>query len=89
MPTRTALITSGTTAATSADFVVDAGAPVSVFLKASAPDKNMYVVLERYDGSAYYTVGEIRFPGLIVNAPGTYRVRRDKAAVAFAVDSEK
>lgn len=89
MPTRTALITSGTTAATSSTFTVDAGAPASVFITSANPTPLMAAILEMYDGTSYFTIEEIRFPGRQVTAPGTYRVRRDKVAVAFAVDLVK
>lgn len=89
MPTRTNLLTSGTTAANSPTFVVDAGAPAAIHIASASPDSNMAAVLERYDGTSYYTVGQIAFPGAVVQGIGTYRVRRNKVPVAFAVDVEK
>lgn len=89
MPTRTNLISSGTSTASSATFVVDAGAPAAIHIASASPDPDMYCVLERYDGTSYYTVSEITHPGAVVQAIGTYRVRRDNYPVAFAVDVEK
>ena len=89
MPTRTNLIASGTTAANSSTFVVDAGAPAAIHITSATPNSNMTAVLERFDGTSYYTVAGIAFPGAVVQGIGTYRVRRDIVPTAFGVDVEK
>lgn len=86
------LIASGTTAATSADFTLADGQSTTLFLTdATGPDvANQAVALIQIKsaGGQYFTIGRLTHdnPVQVLAAPGTYRVKRDVAPVAFAVE---
>ena len=82
MPTKTDLLTSGTTAANSANFTVDANERASIIIIGATGS----VHLEYYDGAVYSSIKTIRYPGEVIIAPGTYRVSRSVVPYAFAVD---
>ena len=86
MPTRTNLIASGTTLASSATFAVDAGAPAAIHINGA---QGAMVVVERYDGTSYYHAFDIYEPGELIVGIGTYRVTRPACATAYQVDVEK
>jgi len=82
MPTKTDLLTSGTTAASSATFTVDATERATIMIIGAYGS----VELEYYDGADYASIKTITAPGEIIVAPGTYRVRRPLSTYAFSVD---
>lgn len=73
----TELIATGTTAATSSDIVVTAGAPVTVGLKGVEATSAIAIQLKD-DAGAYQNVGALTpyKPALAITAPGTYRLSR-------------
>lgn len=86
------LIASGTAEADSADFTLAAGEQVTLFLKDAAgttvnPHGVAQVHIKSADGE-YFMIGKIDTsqPAAVLSAPGTYRVRRLAAAVAYGVD---
>ena len=82
MPTKTDLLTSGTTAESSATFTVDATERASIIIIGAYGT----VDLEYYDGAAYAPIKTIFSPGEVIIAPGTYRVTRSVSPYAFSVD---
>lgn len=86
------IIASGTTAASSSDFTVVAGTPVTVFLKDAAGavvDQYARALIQIKDTAGeYFTVGVLTGyePALIIDGPGDYRVTRELATVAFGVN---
>ena len=82
MPTKTDLLTSGTTAAVSATFTVDANERATIMIIGAQGS----VDLEYYDGAAYAPIKSIVAPGEVIVAPGTYRVSRSVSPYAFSVD---
>ena len=86
------LIASGTAEADSADFTLAAGDQATLFLKDAAgttvnPHGVAQVHIKSADGE-YFLVGKLDTaqPAAVLSAPGTYRVRRLAAAVAYGVD---
>lgn len=86
------LIASGTAEADSADFTLTTGQNCTLFLKDAAGDTvppfSEALVQIKSAGLEYYTVGVITGanPAQLLEAPGTYRVRKRAATVAFGVD---
>ena len=82
MPTKTDLLTSGTTDAYSATFTVESTERASIIIIGAQGS----VDLEYYDGAAYASIKSIYAPGEVIVAPGTYRVHRSVSPYAFSVD---
>lgn len=78
----TQLIAVGTAAADSADIVVAAGTPATVFIKGAAdgpPDSGaVYAIKAKTAAATYHQIGQLdsKTPALAIDAPGTYRVSR-------------
>lgn len=89
------LISSGTTADSSADFTVAAGTPNTISLRDAdgvlAGDVAAVIDIKSSDG-VYRPVqnGSLHAhrPELVIDGPGTYRVRKFASAVAFGVDKD-
>jgi hypothetical protein len=86
------LIATGTAQADSADFALTDGQSTTIFLKDAAgttvpPLCNAAVQIKSAD-LEYFTVGTIDglTPAKVLQAPGTYRVRKHASADAFGVD---
>lgn len=92
------LLASATTEATSTDFAVTAGTPVTLFLKTATtdtlPSDGWAVVQIKSAGGAYYTVGDLKVTNStyarILDGAGTYRVKKFATAsgTAYGVDKE-
>lgn len=87
----TELIATGTADATSADIVVAAGTPVSVFLKDAAgplvDSQARAAIQQKTSAGDYFTVGELTGlnRAMAIDAPGTFRVQK-YAGVSFGVE---
>lgn len=87
------ILASGVTEAASSDVVVTI--PVSIFLTdASGPTvhpDSLADVQKKSNGGEYFTIGQLNLGNafaLSITSPGTYRVLRRAAAVAFAVEQD-
>lgn len=89
------LIASGTTEANSADIVVAAGTPTTISLfNADGVFGNdvAATVFQKSSGGVYRPVlgGNLtaQKPALVIDAPGTFRVKKYASTVAFGVDRD-
>lgn len=86
------IITSGTTAADSADFTLADGASTTIFLSKAAHGsvdiKAEAEVQIKDAGNFYHPVSRLnfRYPLYVLQGPGTFRVSRLANDVAFGVD---
>ncbi len=76
MPTQ--ILSTGTTAADSADVVVADGETLTVGLKGAADTKARVLIFLKDDGGGYNGVGELSAvrPATVIAAPGTFRFTR-------------
>lgn len=87
------IIAVGTPTASSADFTLVDGQSTTLSIKDSNGEIPKFQVggrtlVQLKSGSGYGTVGELTFaePCKVLVAPGTYRVLRRKAQIAYGVD---
>ncbi len=86
------LIATGTTLANSADVVVAAGTPATVFLKdatGQSVDAGANALIQiKSAGGEYFDIGALtsKEPALAITSPGTFRIVRPVQAVAVGVD---
>ena len=86
------LIASGTAEFDSVDFTLAAGDQVTIFLKNTpgtvVNPKGVAQVFIKSSENNYYLVGvvDLSFPAKVIQAPGTYKVRRMASDVAYGVD---
>ena len=83
----TQILAPGTTVATSTDVTVTAGATEILSLycaTAAVPQDCVFTILQDNPGTTDTPVGRLDYslPSVIVEGPGTYRVRRDYAGSA-------
>lgn len=89
-----AIIASGTTETASSDIVVAAGTPTTLHVNTASgallTGSDKALVQIKSAGSQYTTIAELTRsqPAVVVDGPGTYRVLRLAATVAFAVDQD-
>ena len=86
------LIATGTAQADSSDFTLADGQSTTIFLKDASSDSvpaqcAANVQIKSAD-SVYYTIHVItdRCPAIVLDAPGTYRVRKQASITTFGVD---
>lgn len=74
----TQLIASGSTAASSSDVTVTAGAPITVSIKGATNMEARVVIELKDDASTYNTVGQLTAsqPSAVLAGPGVYRLTR-------------
>jgi hypothetical protein len=86
------IIPIGTTQADSADIVIAAGAKATISLFAAAgpsiPQGAVALIQRKASNAQYFTDSVLTnfSPATIVEAEGTYRVRREANGVGFGVD---
>jgi hypothetical protein len=84
----------GSTAASSSDIVVAAGTPTTFFLTTAdgsrAPDDVNVVIEMRSAAAQYMPVAGLNrnVPAVVIDGPGTYRVRRQVSNGAVGVDQD-
>ena len=86
------LIATGRAQADSSDFTLADGQSTTIFLKDasydSVPAQCAANVQIKSADSVYYTIHVItaRCPAIVLDAPGTYRVRKQASITTFGVD---
>jgi hypothetical protein len=90
----TELLATGTAAADSADVVVTAGTPVTIYLKKGSDGavsaSARATVKIKSSGGTYHEIGALtgQYQALVIDGPGTYRISRETASEAFGVEKE-
>jgi len=87
------LIASSTAQADSADFTLAAGASTTLYLvdaSGESVDSFSNVAVQIKSGLEYFTIGSLSGarPCLVLDAIGTFRIRKFAAPVAFGVDRD-
>jgi len=87
------LLASSTAQTDSADFTLASGQTATLYLKDAAGesvDAHANVAIQIKSGLEYFTIGSLNGarPCMVLDAVGTFRVRKFAAPVAFGVDRD-